>query len=138
MRHRADAAGFTLIEMLVAVTLMALLLLPLMRSFSSGLLVRSRSDVLTEATVIAETELEAAAAISTFNGQTSSDHSQGRYSVHTSVAPYAIGTFDDQLAVRPYEIRVTVSWPEGARTRSVALQTLRLARLAPAGRAPPP
>ncbi len=56
MRHRIDAAGFTLIEMLVAITLMALLLLPLMRSFSSGLLVRSRSDILTEATIIAETE----------------------------------------------------------------------------------
>jgi prepilin-type N-terminal cleavage/methylation domain-containing protein len=136
MRHRIDAAGFTLIEMLVAITLMALLLLPLMRSFSSGLLVRSRSDILTEATIIAETELETAAANPVFSGETSSDRSQGRYSVRTSVAPYAIGTFDDRMAVRPYEIRVTVSWPEGARTRSVALQMLQLARLAP-GKVPP-
>jgi prepilin-type N-terminal cleavage/methylation domain-containing protein len=131
MRQRTDAAGFTLIEMLVAITLMALLLLPLMRSFSSGLLARSRSDVLTEATVIAETELETTAGNPAFSGETSSDRHQGRYSVRTSVAPYVIGTFDDRLPMRSYEIRVTVSWPEGARTRSVALQTLRLASLAP-------
>jgi prepilin-type N-terminal cleavage/methylation domain-containing protein len=137
MRHRADAAGFTLIEMLVAITLMVLLLLPLMRSFSSGLLVRSRSDVLTEATVIAESELETVAANPAFNSETASDRRQGRYSIHTSVGRYAIGTFDDQLLVQPYEIRVTVSWPEGARTGSVALRMLRLARLAP-GKIPPP
>lgn len=131
MRHRTDAAGFTLIEMLVAITLMALLLLPLMRSFSSGLLARSRSDVLTEATVIAETELETTVANPAIDSETSSDRRQGRYSVHTSVAPYAIGTLDARQAVRPYEIRVTVSWPEGARTRSVALQMLQLARVAP-------
>lgn len=131
MRHRTDAAGFTLIEMLVAITLMLLLVLPLMRSFSSGLLVRSRSDVLAEATMIAETELETAAANLAAGGETSSDRVAGRYSIRSSAARYALGILDDGLAVRPYEIRVTVSWPEGARTRSVALQTLRLGRAAP-------
>jgi prepilin-type N-terminal cleavage/methylation domain-containing protein len=131
MRHRTDPAGFTLVEMLVAITLMALLLLPLMRSFSSGLLVKSRSDVLTEATVIAETELETIAANPAFNGESSYDRRQGRYSIHMSVGRYTIGTFDDRLPVQPYEIHVTVSWPEGAQTHSVALRTLRLARLAP-------
>jgi len=137
MRHRTDAAGFTLIEMLVAITLMALLLLPLMRSFSSGLLVKSRSDVLTEATVIADTELETVAANPVITGETSSDRQQGRYSIHTSVGRYTIGTFDEGLPVQPYEIRVTVSWPEGAQSRSVALRMLRLVPQA-TGRVPSP
>jgi len=131
MRHRADAAGFTLIEMLVAITLMVLLLLPLMRSFSSGLLARSRSDALTEATMIAEAELETIGASPAFSSGPSVDRSEGRYSVHASTAPYKMAILEDGLPVRPYEIRVTVSWPEGARTRSVALRTLRLAPAAP-------
>jgi len=137
MHRRTDAAGFTLIEMLVAIVLMLVLVLPLMRSFSSGLLVRSRSDALTEATLVAEAELETLAANPAFSGETSSDRSQGRYSIHTSAAPYALGISDDQLSVRPYEIRVTVSWPEGARTGSVALRMLRLVPSAPSA-APAP
>ena len=128
MRHRADAAGFTLIEMLVAIVLMLLLVLPLMRSFSSGLLVRTRSDVLTEATMIAEEELETVAANRAVIGESSSDRVEGRYSVHTSTAPYALGILEDGLPLQPYEIRVTVSWPEGARNRAVTLRALRLAR----------
>ena len=131
MRQHADSAGFTLIEMLVAITLMALLLLPLMRSFSSGLFVRSRTDVLTEATLIAEAELETFAAKSTFSGETSFDRFEGRYSVHTSVGRYVAGSFDAELPVRPYEIQVTVSWPDGSQTRSVDLRMLRLGPSAP-------
>jgi prepilin-type N-terminal cleavage/methylation domain-containing protein len=137
MFQRADAAGFTLIEMLVAIVLMLLLVLPLMRSFSTGLALRTRSEVLTEATMIAEAELETVAANGALNGATSSDRVEGRYSIHTSATPYALGIFDDGLPIRPYEIRVTVSWPEGASNRSVALTTLRLARLAQ-GSAPSP
>jgi prepilin-type N-terminal cleavage/methylation domain-containing protein len=131
MRNRADAAGFTLIEMLVAITLMALLLLPLMRSFSSGLLARSRSDRLTEATIIAEAELETVAANPAFSSEPSSDRNEGRYTIQTTIAPYQMTILEDGLPVRPYEIRVTVSWPQGARAQSVALRTLRLAPAAP-------
>jgi prepilin-type N-terminal cleavage/methylation domain-containing protein len=131
MRHRTDVGGFTLIEMLVAIVLMLLLVLPLMRSFSSGLLVRTRSDALTEATVIAEAELETATANPALKGENSSDRNQGRYSIHTWTTPYAMGVLQDGLPVHPYEIRVTVSWTEGAGTRSVALRTLRLTGSAP-------
>lgn len=137
MRRRADAGGFTLIEMLVAITLMLVLVLPLMRSFSIGLAVRSRGDVLTEATMIAEAELETVAANRAFNGETSSDRIEGRYSIHSSAAPYAMEILGEGLPVRPYEIRVTVSWPEGARNRSVALRTLRLAPSAPSNETSP-
>lgn len=128
MHRRADLAGFTLIEMLVAIVLMLLLVLPLMRSFSSGLAVKTRSDVMTEATMIAEAELEYVAAYPAFTGATSSDRVEGRYSIHTSTAPYSLGILDDGLPVQPYEIRVTVSWPAGAIERSVALRALRLGR----------
>ena len=128
MRQRAEPAGFTLIEMLVAIVLMLLLVLPLMRSFSTGLAVRSRSDVLTEATMIAEAELETIAANRSLNGERSSDRVEGRYSIHSSAAPYALGILGDGLPVQPYEIRVTVSWPEGARNQAVTLRTLRLGR----------
>ena len=137
MRRRADAAGFTLIEMLVAIVLMLLLVMPLMQSFSSGFLVRTRSDMLTEATMIAETELETVAANRARNGENSSDRVEGRYSIHTSMGPYVLGILDDGLPVQPYEIRVTVSWSEGARNRAVTLRTLRLGPPAPANEPSP-
>jgi hypothetical protein len=53
------------------------------------------------------------------------------------MAPYDMAILADGLPVRPYEIRVTVSWPQGARTESVALRTLRLVPAAPDSEASP-
>jgi prepilin-type N-terminal cleavage/methylation domain-containing protein len=128
VRRNADERGFTLIEVLVATAVTALILLPLLRSFSAGLTAKSRSGSLTDATLVAESAMETIGATVSFDQPSSFDRQDGRYHVSTEVHPY--GSSDSggslRLPLIPYEIVVTVAWNEGAETRSLALRTLRL------------
>ena len=138
MRRRADESGFTLIEVLVATTIAALLLLPLLRGFSTGLAATTRSAGLTEATLIAQSTLEAMGAEGPLDEASGLDRQQGRYHVTAQVHRYSDPEFADDasLPVVPYEIIVTVGWPEGAKIESMAVRTLRLGP-APAATAAP-
>ncbi|HEX4193780.1 MAG TPA: prepilin-type N-terminal cleavage/methylation domain-containing protein [Stellaceae bacterium] len=129
MARRADESGFTLIEVLVATTIAALLLLPLLRGFSTGLATTTRSGGLTEATLIAQSTLETIGAQRPLDAATSVDRQDGRYHVTAAVHPYSSADLanDASLPVAPYEITVTVDWPEGAKLERVAVRTLRLA-----------
>ena len=126
--RRGSASGFTLIEVLVAFTIAAVLLLPLLRSFSAGVASVTRTDAFTAATLIAESTLETAGpGIALVDGG-SLDQQTGRYHVSASVHRYVGDGVSPQLGLVavPFEIVVTVSWQDAARTRSVALRTLRL------------
>ena len=128
MRRRDSAAGFTLIETLVAFAIVALLLLPLLRTFSTGMASTSRADAVDGATLIGQSTIESlvpdaqSARLSDVDRQDGAYHITGRISPYTGDgAPSA-----QNLSLRPYRISVTVSWPEGARTRSIALDSIRL------------
>jgi len=128
MPRRADQSGFTLIEVLVATTIAALLLLPLLRGFSTGMTATTRSGDLTEATLIAQSTLETMGAQAPLDEAKDLDRQDGRYHVTARVHRYSEADFADDasLPVAPYEIIVTVDWPEGAKTESLAVRTLRL------------
>ncbi len=128
MPHARDA-GFTLIEVLVAFTIAAVLLLPLLQSFSAGVASASRTEVFTGATLVAEAALETVGAETELVEGSGFDRQEGRYHVSASIRSYAGGeemSPPSQLAAVPYEVVVTVSWQEAARIRSIALRTLRL------------
>lgn len=127
-RRRHDDSGFTLIEVLVAFAIAAVLLLPLLRSFSTGLGTATRSDAATEATLIAQSTLEGMGHLVALDAGASIDRQEGPYHVSALVGRYqgdgvAAGSI---LTVVPYDVAVTVDWQEGARTRSITLHTLRL------------
>jgi general secretion pathway protein I len=128
MHRRADESGFTLIEVLVATTIAALLLLPLLRGFSAGLATTTRSGGLTEATLIAQSTLETVGAQAPLDEARDLDRQEGRYHVTARVHRYSAAELADDasLPVAPYEITVTVDWPEGTKVQSVAVRTLRL------------
>jgi general secretion pathway protein I len=128
MPRRADESGFTLIEVLVATTIAALLLLPLLRGFSTGLAATTRSGGLTEATLIAQSTLEAVGGEAPLDKVTDLERQEDRYRVTARVRRYSGPEFanDATLPVAPYEIRVTVDWPEGSKNQSVEIRTLRL------------
>jgi prepilin-type N-terminal cleavage/methylation domain-containing protein len=133
MQTRAESHGFTLIEVLVAVTLMILIMMPLMRSFSEGLALRNRSNALTRATLLAQSALERLPELPLAGGGDSFDRDDGPFHISTVIEPYGADEGDERLQVIPYEVRVTVSWPDRARKRSISLQSVRLRpRLTPA------
>jgi general secretion pathway protein I len=116
--------GFTLIEVLVAVAIAALVLLPLLHGFSKALDGAADSEAYEEAVAIAQSELAmlgTGAPLAEEKGFTRED---GRFTIAASVHRYPLG--DASAYVVPYELSVAVSWGEGRRHRSVTLQTLRL------------
>ena len=138
MQQHADEGGFTLIEVLVATTIAALLLLPLLRGFSTGMLATTRSAGLTEATLIAQSTIETIGAQAPLDEAKDLDRQEGRFHVAAQVHRYSGAEFADDasLPVAPYEITVTVDWREGAKVKSVALRTLRLGPASAAASSP--
>jgi general secretion pathway protein I len=128
MTRSADASGFTLIEVLIAFTIAALLLLPLLHSFSMGISSATRTGGFTEATLIAESTLESMGPGIPLVDGAGLDQQEGAYHVSASVHRYqGDGAPDRELLLAiPYEVVVTVSWPEAATTRAIALRTLRI------------
>ncbi len=136
--HSRPESGFTLVEVLVAFTIAVVLLVPILRSFSAGMASAARSDAVTEATLIAQSTVETVGAATPLADGESLDQEQGRYRVSASVHRYDYGAppGGPALVVVPYEVVVTVTWQEAARTRSVALRTLRLGPLPASEQAP--
>ena len=121
-------SGFTLIEVLVAFTIAAVLLLPLLRSYSFGVAGATRTDAFTAATLLAQSTLETFGPGTALADGGGVDQQEGRYHVAVTVERYeGDGSLPPSpLIAIPYEVAVTVSWPDGARERSVTLRTLRL------------
>lgn len=139
MPSRSASGGFTLIEVLVAFTIAAVLLLPLLRGYSAGVAGATRADAFTAATLLAESTLETFGPGTALVDGGGLDQQDGRYHVSVTVQRYQGdgSTPASPLVAIPYEIVVTVSWPEAARLQSVALRTLRLGPPpAPAGQPP--
>ena len=128
MPRRARAEGFTLIEVLVAFTIAAILLLPLLRGFASGVTSAERTDAFTQATVIAESALETVGPILTLTDGAGETHQEGRFQVSTSVHVYQGDGVPatPSPTMLPYEVVVAVNWQEAARLHSISLRSLRL------------
>jgi general secretion pathway protein I len=126
-RH-GDASGFTLIEVLIALTIAAVLLTVLLHSFSLGIGSSTRVAAYTEATLIAEATMDEFGIDIPMSDGTSIERPEGRFLVSAEVHLYADENTPDMTGnpVAPYELTVKVSWQEGARQRSVDLRTLRL------------
>ena len=129
MRHRASRPGFTLIEVLVAFTIAAVLLVALLRSFGAGLAGGTRADNYTVATTLAESALEALGTSEKLSDGFRSERAVGPYEVVSSARYYPAPSGIDpaKLYVVPYDVAVTVSWRQGPRAQSVTLRTIRLA-----------
>jgi general secretion pathway protein I len=128
-RRSAEAPrGFTLIEVLVAFAVAALLLVPLLRIFSGGIGGLRRADRAATAALWAESVLEARdGEVALAEGAEDGDLAGG-YHWHRTVSLYADPSLPPQQATLvPYALTLTVSWQERGRDRAVTLQTLRLA-----------
>ena len=128
MTPRRVCGGFSLLEVLVAFTILAMLLAALFQVFSSGLHAARAGDRVTRATVIAQSRLAAVGLEQPLLEGVSSGSTDDAYHWRVTVGEY----LDDQLPVidpilQPLTVAVEVYWEEGDDARSVSLTSMLLA-----------
>jgi general secretion pathway protein I len=134
MRRRTKGRdeGFTLIEVLVAFTIVTILLGAAMRLFSTGLSAAEQTRTYSEALLVAESSLDQiGAAIPLADGETT-DRIDDRFTRRIRIQRRA-----DERPNRPrsltidklalFDVAVTVQWRSGWRSAAVTLQSIRLA-----------
>ena len=122
-------SGFTLIEVLIAFAIAALVLVPLLRIFSSGGGALARADRAAAAALWAQSVLEAR------NGETPMAEGvedgdlPGGYHWQRTVTVYSEAAMSLQplSPLIPYAVRLTITWSDRGRSRAVTLDTLELA-----------
>ncbi len=133
---RVNQHGFSLLEVLAAFVILALVGTALFRLFSGALGNATLADEYSRATLYAESRLAAVSVEAPLQESTLQGNSDdGRYAWTAVITPYtppnSTPGFDSvatTMAVRLWKLAVTVAWPGTAgNERSVALSTVRLA-----------
>lgn len=124
----SQSAGFTLIEVLVALTIALLALDMLYRITSTSLEGGETAERYSRALLIAETALQSVGLGEAPQSGSFERRVAGIYDRDIVVRPRAdlLGAGNPPPQIYPYEITARVFWHDGARTRSIALSTIRL------------
>jgi general secretion pathway protein I len=132
LRNRPDkSSGFTLLEIVVAFTLMALVISVLLGVFSGGLQGLGLADEYSRASSIAESTLgRVGADIALKEGETRGTEAD-RFRWAVQIKPFEVeqenqGQPQAIMAVQLMEVQVVVTWDDYGRNREVKLHTLRL------------
>jgi general secretion pathway protein I len=135
-RACSRVAGFSLIEVLAAFVILALVGTALFRIFAGALGNASLSDEYSRATLFAESRLASPGVETPLREGTQQGTSEdGKYAWTSSIQPYRppgttpdLDAAVDLMPVRLWRIAVIVTWPGIAGSdRSIALATVRLA-----------
>ncbi len=125
------SAGYTLIEVLVAMTILALSLGVLLQIFAGGLRNISVSGDYARAVLIAETHLDSAGASSVLSPGSSTGITEQKFRWTQTVEDYSFYS-DPKLnpkldpIIRAYTVTVDVEWPHADRVRRVTLKGIKL------------
>jgi general secretion pathway protein I len=130
MTHKRGCRGFSLLEVLVAFTILAMLLAALFQVFSAGLHAARSGDRYTRATVIAQSHIAAVGIESPLQEGITSGTTDDDYHWRVTVRAYT----DEQLpetglVLQPLAIDVEVFWEEGGAPRTVTLTSMLLGPL---------
>jgi general secretion pathway protein I len=123
----SDHTGFSLLEVLVATTLMGLVLVVLVQILTTVLRAQETSLAHVQALMVAEKVLQEQCDIrkleeANYQGQ------EGRYRYQVQVAPtYQTAIPNMNKQIKCFLIQVTVSWQERGQVKSVWLETARIA-----------
>lgn len=122
--RKERAEGFSLLEVLVATTLMGLVLIAIIQVLASALRAQEASRTNTQAVLAAQKILEEFGdkdlARGVFNGK------EGKFAYQVSLEPQFQAPYGPQDKTLVCSLlRVTLSWEERGKTKSVEFQTLR-------------
>jgi len=112
----------------VAFAVLAISLGVMLRIFSAGTRAAVASAEYSVAMVVAESQLALVGLEEKLEAGSSSGKTKDGFQWRTEVTPYEEDEPQDYTSarVKPYRVKVEVSWREGKSERSVELQTLRL------------
>jgi len=132
VRRNPDAAGFTLIEVLVALVVLVLVLPPLLHIFTQGLTAANASGRYARATTVAESLLaRTGPVIPLVPGQRTGTQA-GRYDWTLTIRPFtADKTIDNRGPLALMEVIANVRWSRGPLSRAITLRSLRIAPQGP-------
>ena len=133
MRARHQA-GFSLLEVLVAFVIVALVATALFRLFSGALGNAGAAEEYSRAILVAQSALDQAAILPLHEGTSSGSTDDGRVQWTVQVAPYEVPGLAPEvegasatLPIRLFRLVSTVRFPSGTGTdRTIALSTLRI------------
>ena len=131
MVNKQHKGGYTLIEVLVAMVILALSLTIIFRIFSGGLLKIEIAADYTHAAMVAESVLAATGTTERLIAGDTAGEMLSKYQWRRSVTPYqnTESSWPGNEAVNAYKVTVIVEWPAREGVRSVDLSTLKLARI---------
>ena len=134
MNPRVRQRGFSLLEVLVAFAILSISLGAILQVFATGLRNAGMADDYSRATLYAESILAAIGREAPPSPGVREGPIDDQFSWRSTVSEYTEGLPDpERIQVRAYRIGVEVFWPGLAQTRSVMLETLRLAPFEPPG-----
>ncbi len=120
-------AGFTLIEVLVALAILSLSLPVLLTIFSETLHRTRDSEDRTIAASLAETLLATAGTEGPLQIGNSTGKFQNGFSWRLTVEPFTAAGSRDAWSVDAFVVGATISWQQGKAERSLNLKTMRVA-----------
>lgn len=119
--------GFTLLEVLVALTILSISLGVLMQVFGGGLRSAVLAEEYSQAALHAESLLTALGVENPLTAGSDGGRIDDRYSWRSTVEPFVLEDVEiNEAEAQAYRVVLEVSWDEGERTRSVVLETLRV------------
>ncbi|MCH9698309.1 MAG: prepilin-type N-terminal cleavage/methylation domain-containing protein [Gammaproteobacteria bacterium] len=122
-------SGFSLLEILVAFTIMAISITVLLEIFGRNTQVAFHSDNYSQALVLAESLLDSVGREEELSESGDSGNFDSRFAWNVAVSEYQPVEEDVDFELLPYQlydVNVTVSWGEGDTQRKVELNTLRI------------
>ncbi|MGO9379898.1 MAG: type II secretion system protein [Dissulfurispiraceae bacterium] len=125
LSYLKDRRGFTLLEILVAFSLIGIVLVVVMQIFSAGLRSLSISDSYVNASARAEAVMRNILEDDDFPNVTMSGSTLDGYRFNAVIAK----GYEDRtqaLNVDLYQVEVTLYWNDGVRERSMSLNTLKV------------
>jgi len=125
-------SGFTLLEVLVAMAVLAICLTVIMELFSGGLKSGYLSKEYIDAVYLAREKMEEILTNDQLEEHTAEGEGSGVFRWQTEVHPVEEAEeAAPQLPFRLFEIRVKVLWKEGERQKSYMIHTLKIASVPP-------
>jgi len=129
MKNSIRQQGFSLLEILVAFSILALSLGIILNIFSTGLRTAIISEEYIQATAIAESLLAKTGTEFPLEETNNQGIDNDKYHWRIEILPFTglAGDFDaEQFPVNAFRVDISVTWQEGKTSRSMVLTTLKL------------